>query len=236
MPLQRSTASELMDDPARTPPELRATLRDLGRINRFLGGHAIVRAYLDRILPVWRARRASGRDSLTLLDVATGGADVPIAAVAWGERRGIPVRVVAVDHHPTIVRLARANVASHPSITVIQGDARTLPFADGSFDVCLCSLALHHLTPDEGLALLGHLDRLARIGFMAADLLRCASGYGGTWLVTRFFSPLIRHDGPLSVRRALSWGEYLRLAEATRIPGIRVMRQPFFRVALARIG
>jgi SAM-dependent methyltransferase len=234
--IRDTIGSELMDDLTRSEGELRETLLDLGRINRYFGGHAIVRAYLDRVLPLWQTRFPA-HPTLTILDVATGGADIPVIVADWAARRGVPVRIVAVDHHPTIAHLAREVTIHSPVITVLRADARALPFREGSFDVCLCSLALHHLPPNEGLGLLHDLHRLARVGFLVVDLLRCRSGYAGVWLATRFFhSPLIRHDAPLSVARSRSWQEYQRLAAATGIPGIRVTRHPFFRVALARTG
>lgn len=234
--LTRLDAHELMDDPARPDRELRDALRDLGRINRFLGSRAFVLAFLDRALPVWRTRQEVPRRPLRLLDVATGGADIPLAVAAWAKRRNVPVRITAVDRHPATARLAREMTGACPAITVLRADARALPFADGAFDVCLCTLALHHLVPAEAPELLRQLDRLGRIGFLAADLVRGWSGYAGVWLLTRLSrSPVLRHDGPLSVRRALSWEEYCRLASASGIPGIRVSRLPLFRVALERI-
>ena len=47
----RTAAPELMDDPACAERELRAALRDLGRINGRFGAHAFVSRYLDRALP-----------------------------------------------------------------------------------------------------------------------------------------------------------------------------------------
>ena len=237
MNILQSNAAELMDDPARATEELRGSFRDLERMNRLLGAHAIVRAYLNRVLPVWRSRPAPARSVLTVLDVATGGGDVPTAVAAWAARAGIAVRIAAVERHPTTARLASAATASCRAVTVLRADARTLPFREASVDLCLCTLALHHLPPEERLALIGSLNRLARIGFLVVDLLRCAAGYGGAWLLTRLSSNrLIRHDGPLSVRRASSWDEYRRLAEAAGIPGLRLVRHPFFRVSLSRIG
>lgn len=236
MEIPPATTRELMDDPRSSVPDLRENLRDLERMNRWLGGHAIVRRYLDRILPVWR-RAQTSTQALRVLDVGTGGADVPAAIVEWGRRRGVPVRIVGVDRHPTIVRIAGAAAAGHPSVAVIQADARTLPFRDGSFDVCLCSLTLHHLMRDQGTALLRRLHALGRLGFLVVDLLRCPSGYGGVWLVTRLSrNPLTRHDGPLSVRRAMSWTEYREFAAQTQIPGLQLKHLPLFRVALLRIG
>ncbi len=232
----RATARERMDDPARSARELRDALRDLGRINRFLGGRGFVLSFLDRILPAWRMREEGSRRPLRLLDVATGGADIPLAVAAWAQRRHVPVRIIAVDRHPTTARLAREATAACPAIRVLRADARALPFADGAFDICLCTLALHHLAPDEALDLLRQLHRLGRMGFLAADLVRGWQGYVGVWLLTRLSrSPLLRHDGPLSVRRALSWEEYRRLAAAADIPDLRVVRLPLFRIALARM-
>jgi hypothetical protein len=231
--LERVTARELIDDPACSDHELRSALRDLSWINRIFGSHAFVQSYLDRIVPVWRMRRTPS-SPLVLLDVATGGADVPQAVVRWGARRRVPVRVIAVDRHPGAARFARESTCGSPAISVVQADARTLPFLDGRVDVCLCNLALHHLTPDEDVALLRRLHRLARFGFLAVDLRRSWAGYAAVWLLTRLSpSPLIRSDGPLSVRRAFSWDEYGRLVAAAAIPGLRLIQLPLFRVALA---
>lgn len=235
--LQQIAAPEFMDDPSRSDRELRDALRDLGWINRFLGGRAFVLSFLDRALPAWRAQREAAHRPLRLLDVATGGADIPLAVAAWADRRRVPVHIIAVDRHPTTARLAREMTAACPAISVLQADARALPFADGAFDVCLCTLALHHLASDEALALLRSLHRLGRIGFLAADLVRGWRGYAGVWLLTRLSrSPVLRHDGPLSVRRALSLDEYRRLAAASGVPGLRVSRLPLFRIALSRIA
>jgi SAM-dependent methyltransferase len=233
--LAPATCRELMDDPWCDVHALRRNLIDLERVNRFLGGHTIIRRYLDRVLAVWRRRRpATG--VFTVLDVGTGGADVPAAVAAWGRQRDVPVRIVGVDRHPEIARLARARSAG-PSVAVLQADAGALPFRDASFDACLCNLTLHHLTREEGAMLLQTLHRLGRVGFLVVDLLRCHSGYGGAWLVTRLSrNPLTRHDGPLSVRRAMSWPEYRRFAADVRIPDLRLRRLPLFRVALSRIG
>jgi SAM-dependent methyltransferase len=235
--LTRVATRELMDDLGRSDRELRDQLRDLGWINRWFGAHAFVRRFLDRMLPAWMDRRAHDGSPLALLDVATGGADIPIAVADWAARRGVAARVTAVDRHPVITRLAREMTSRYPSITVLEADALALPFPDNSFDVCLCSLALHHLDPADGEAMLRELDRLARLGFLVMDLVRGWSGYVGVWLLTRCSrSPLTRHDGPISVRRARSWDEYRDLAAASGIPGLRLFKLALFRMGLARDG
>jgi len=227
---------EWMDDPACPPELLRPNLDALGRINRLTGAVRLVLAYLDRVLPLWRRAHAEGAP-LTLLDVATGGADIPRAVVAWAARRRVGVRIVAADRHPLTVRFAAEATASFPEITVIRADARALPFHDGAFDVCLCSIALHHLEPAERPALLRRLDRLGRLGFLAVDLVRSPAAYAGVWLMTRCFrNPLIRADGPRSVKRAYTWPEYRAVAAGAGIAALTLRRVPGFRAALERLG
>lgn len=227
---------EWMDDPACPEELLRPNLDALGRINRLTGATHLVCAYLDRLLPVWRRSRTLGAP-LALLDVATGGADIPRAVVRWGARRRVPVRIAAVDRHPLTARLAAESSVPFPAITVIQADARALPFREDAFDACLCSISLHHLEPDERPALLRRLDRLGRLGFFVVDLVRSPTAHAGIWLLTRCFrNPLIRTDGPRSVGRAYTWAQYRELAATAGIPSLVVRRVPGFRAALERLG
>jgi SAM-dependent methyltransferase len=236
MEIPAATTQEMMDDLGCPVGALRGNLRDIALMNRLLGAHTIVRRYLDQVVPVWRRRAGTAPDALSVLDVGTGGADVPAAIVEWARRREVPVRIVGIDRHPAIVRIAASSVPPE-HVRVVQADAAALPFQDASFDVCLCNLALHHLTWDQRVALLKRLHAVARLGFLVVDLLRSAGGYAGVWLLTRFFrNPLTRHDGPLSVRRAMTWSEYLRCAHDADVTGLRLARLPLFRVALSRTG
>jgi SAM-dependent methyltransferase len=227
---------EWMDDPACPAELLRPNLQALGRINRLTGAVRVVLTYLDRLLPLWRQSHAAGTP-LTLLDVATGGADIPRAIVAWAARRGIGARIVAVDRHPATVQLAAEASFRYSEISVMRADARALPFRDGSFDACLCSISLHHLEPAERPALLRRLDRLGRLGFLVVDLVRSPAARAGIWLLTRCFrNPMIRADGPHSVDRAYTWREYRAAAGAADIRGLTLRRLPGFRAALERLG
>lgn len=226
---------ELMDDPACPRAELEHAFRDLALMNRLLGAWRFVVAYLDRVLPTWLAGRRSSAP-LLVLDVATGAGDVPALVVRWASQRSVPVRVLALDRHPVGVQLARALTGRTGAVQVVRADARALPLAPASVDVALCNLALHHLTPQEAQELLRDLSAVSRLGFLVTDLLRSPTGYAAVWAVTRLSrSPLIRHDGPLSVRRSLRWDQYCELAAASGVPSLRVRRLPLFRVALERV-
>jgi 2-polyprenyl-3-methyl-5-hydroxy-6-metoxy-1,4-benzoquinol methylase len=53
-------------------------------LNNWFGG---TQAVVEEVRRVIQERRLSGQD--TLLDVGTGGGDIPRALVRWGERRGL---------------------------------------------------------------------------------------------------------------------------------------------------
>ena len=67
-------AVELLDGPLDDPVALADNLRDLRRVNRWLGGVAL---RVGRV-----AALAAHRSDLAVLDVGTGGADIPLALLA----------------------------------------------------------------------------------------------------------------------------------------------------------
>jgi len=194
-----------MDDEATgTIADLRDNLRDLARINAWFGGtHSILRA-IDA-LPVMPR---------TILDVGCGGADVTRAVLQHLSARGSRARCVALDRSPRVLSYAAAAVRGCDEISTVQGDATALPFEAGAFDLVMCSLALHHLTPLDAVQA---LSEMARVGthVIVSDLRRSHTA----WLAARAILPLITrnrftlHDGPISVRRAYTPDEVRSMAE-----------------------
>jgi SAM-dependent methyltransferase len=192
----RSVEPELMDDRAVGVAEMRGALADLDRLASFLGGWS---ASLGPL----RARLA-GRKRVRILDVGAGSGAMARAFAAEARRRGVRPRIVAADLHPAVCRVARETAAGESALRVVRADARRLPFADGSFDFSVGSLFLHHFRGEELRSILGEMRRVAGEGVVVADLERSRPAYWGVWLASRLLtrSPVTRHDGPLSVRRA----------------------------------
>jgi SAM-dependent methyltransferase len=199
--MQRSDASERLDGPLLDAAVLRGNLRDLERVNRWLGGTTLSRRAIERL--------AGDRPAVELLDVGTGAADIPVALL----RGAGPVeRVIGLDSRPEILEGAvtrRPDLATTPGLTLRIGDGRSLPFADDAFDIVHASLVIHHLPPDDVVALLAEMRRVARLGVVVNDLLRGRLGHTGAWLLTRLATgnAYTRHDAPLSVRRAYTLPE-----------------------------
>jgi SAM-dependent methyltransferase len=225
---------ELLDGPLDDEAGLRGNLRDLGRLNRWLGGTAASQRALDRLL--------AGRTvPHTLLDVGTGAADIPIALQERGTRRGRPLRVTGVDSRQEVLDAARAidpRLVRTPDLELVVSDGGRLPWPDRSFDVVHCSLFIHHLEPSEALAFLREAARVARLGVVVNDLVRARHH----WIGARMLLPLMtrnrftRHDGPLSVRRAYTRMELRALlAGAALRPIAEVGGFAGHRVAIAAV-
>ena len=91
-------------------------------------------AWLDEALGAHRPDR--------LLDVATGTADLAVAALKLGPRE-----VVGVDLSDGMLEVGRAKLRAKGldrRITLIQGDATHLPFEDGTFDGALVAFGVRN--------------------------------------------------------------------------------------------
>ncbi len=167
----KRSAREFLDTPGQDPVALARLLNDIRRTNRWFGGYPLVLTYLRRVVRVLSHR------PITLLDVATAGADVPRAIAAWARRQQIPLRIVALDLSEEILAQARRRTDAYPEITLLHGNALALPFPDRAVDVVICGLALHHFPYDEAVRVLREIARVARHGFIVNDILRSWGAY-----------------------------------------------------------
>jgi ubiquinone/menaquinone biosynthesis C-methylase UbiE len=213
-----SGAVELLDGPLDDRRALVGNLRDLARFNRRLGGIRLTASAVDALAP--------GSAPLAVLDVGTGGADIPLALIERGRAQGRLVRVTGIDSRPEV--LAAAAVAD-PRITgtgelaLHVGDGLALPYPDDAFDIVHTSLLVHHLDPVPARTLLAEMARVARVGIVLNDLVRSRRSLLGAWLLTRALrNRFTRHDAPLSVRRAYTVSELTALLASA---GLRVERR-----------
>ncbi len=224
----RIDVPELMDTVALPPPEMEAALGFLALTNRAFGGSAVVLRHLK----AWSTGWARDRE-ITLLDAGCGEADIPLAVARWARAAGFRMRITAVDAVAEAAAVARARTAAWPEISVRQEDVFTI-LAGERFDLVTASLFLHHLPPDRTPAALRALAGAANRGLIVSDLLRSRAGYVAVWAASRVFgNRVVRHDGPLSVRRAFTVPELAALAAESGCPWLTARAEPWFRVSLA---
>lgn len=84
-----------------------------------------------------------------LLDVATGTADVALAAA----QRFRDIEVVGLDPSAAMLRVGRDKIEKaglSPRVGLIEGDALKLPFPDESFDVVCVAFGMRNIPEKEG--------------------------------------------------------------------------------------
>ena len=227
---------ELLDHAVEASPhELKHTLRDIRRANIFGLGTWVVKHHLERLIGDWPDERP-----LRLLDLGTGSADIPEELCRWARARGLDLRVVATDISVEVLSVARARIERAGfggCVTFLACDASRPPFAPGSFDVVICSLAFHHLSVKQACAAMPEIARIAGRGFIINDIYRSRGAWLMAWVLAHFTTTnrLTRHDGPASVERAFTPAELRRMARRAGLC-VRVYRHPFWRVAVVGSG
>ena len=204
----RVDTPELLDEHDAPPSDVDRSLRDLRRINRYLGG---------RIIFLRMVRRFGSVDSI--LDVGAGSGDNLEAL------RGVTLRV-ALDFKIEHVRSAKA-------LRVV-GDAMRLPFRPASFDVVASAHFLHHFSPEENATFLREALRVARKGVAVNDTRRHYVPLLFVQLISalRLVGRITRFDAPASVRRGYTVPEARSVAARVAATRARVERVFPWRLAI----
>jgi SAM-dependent methyltransferase len=229
---RRSTATEWLDGAGADARALETFLRDLARFNAAMLGHRAVLAWLRRA-----TRRAPGDRPFTLLDVGCGYGDLLRAIRRWARKRGVPIRLVGLDHSRETIRIARAASDNADGIEYRAGDVFEYRPPE-PVDFVVSSLLAHHLSDERIAALLRFMEAAARRGWLIYDLQRHPVPHYFIGLVGRLtrLSPLMIEDGRISVARALTAAEWReRLAAADISPASVRLRWFLFRFVIGRL-
>lgn len=218
--MRRIVTPEILDSDDCPPAEVKASLRDMGLVNRRFGGVATTRKMIERVA------LATGKNHFSLLEVAAGLAEVPEIVAQQLARKGITLDVTLLDRK-------RSHLASGKRAVV--ADALALPFRDGTFDLIHCSLFAHHLEPDELSQFVREALRVSRSALLINDLVRhplhLALVYAGFPLMRSYVSRL---DGVASVRRAYVPEEMREILASALSPAanIEVAQHYLFRMGV----
>jgi ubiquinone/menaquinone biosynthesis C-methylase UbiE len=223
--MKRKTIPELLDTDSGTTLEISSSFRDLRHINRWFGGNATTVSLLTDL-----AQR-TGRQSLSLLEVAAGSGDVPKQARKKLQASGINLDLTLSDRVAT--HLQDLNGSRQASQRAVIADALSLPFAGSSFDVVHCCLFAHHLAPDPLLRFVNEALRVCRTAVLINDLIRSplhlALVYAGLPL---FRSRITWHDAPASVRQALTVKEMDEILSESVASKVEIRRHYLFRMGV----
>jgi SAM-dependent methyltransferase len=223
----RQRGFEYLDDPELAPAIAERSLHDVALANKLFGG---TRAVLAEVQPVCVEARREGLTHLSLLDVGTGLADIPVSIGRLARKFGIAITPVGLEASRALARVAHKRIE-----TAIAGDGRALPFADSSVDIVTCSQVLHHFTDADAQRLLGECSRVARRVVIVGELRRSWMAMALLWLVSfpLRFHPISRHDGMASIRRGFTARELEQVVRTAGVPHPRTHRRLGWRVTAA---
>jgi len=209
---QRSRQAEYTDAPDLSAEVVASNYRELARVNRVLMFTDPFQRHLVRWLGPERCRE------LSILDLGAGDGRLGLNLSAWAGRQGWRWTVTNLDMNPLALRLA-------PRGRSVAGAVQALPFADGSFDVVIALQMTHHLDREE--TVVAHFReawRVTRDALYISDVHRNAMTYAMLWVVLKVMrvTPLMSHDGLVSVKRGWRIGEWEALARAAGLDRSRV--------------
>lgn len=196
---------EMMDRPQPVSAELESDLDRIRQMNRWLGSYWLIMGFLRRwIKPGSRLR---------IVDLATGSGDIPRLIVDYARSIRAIVEVDALDRQFATLEIAKRLSADYQEITFLEADILQWQPVD-RYDIVLNSLALHHFSEANAIALLRRCRELSRRFVLVADLRRGFLLQAGVYLLTEviFREPMTRFDARLSAARAFSFSELGDLA------------------------
>jgi SAM-dependent methyltransferase len=209
-----------------TPEETLQSLDDLCTANRYFGGTRSILESFEQVTP------REPTLPLRILDVGCGRADGLRAVVLWARRRGIGARGVGIDLDAAVVRHAAAASRELSEITIIQGDARRLPFPPRSFDFVFSSMLLHYFASSEAPALLAAWGSLATRTLIISDVERHWVPCVALSMLRRISSnSLVGEGSSRTVLRGFTRDELVMLAAHAGFASVCVRRFWPFRLA-----
>ncbi|MCB9231894.1 MAG: methyltransferase domain-containing protein [Bacteroidia bacterium] len=219
-----------MDDLSLEGAALARNLEELEVINRLLGGNQVV---LDALHQLLKGRRPED-GPLQIVDLGTGGGDLPRTIVKWARKRGLAVQITGIDANPFMIGFSQQKAKDFPEITFELADLWSPEFQARQFDLAICSLFCHHFSADELIPLFRQMHRQTRMGFIINDLHRHPLAYYSIQFLTWLFrgSYLVRHDAPLSVLRAFSRRELQDLLSSSGLTRYQLKWKWAFRFQL----
>jgi 2-polyprenyl-3-methyl-5-hydroxy-6-metoxy-1,4-benzoquinol methylase len=212
----RAELTEWMDEPC-SRDELKACLRDIARVNRWLLAYRPVLGWLDSL----ELHKVEG--PIRILDVGCGYGDVLRRIERWAAARGVAVELTGIDLNEDAVAIAAE--ASGPGSGTRWRHADVFTYAqEAPAHIVMSSLFTHHLAETDIVRFLMWMERQALTGWFIHDLSRNATPYRMFRLLAKGMRlhPFVQHDGPVSIRRSFVPEDWRRMCLAAGLEACEV--------------
>ena len=209
--------NEIMDDFGLNGPELKNTLRDLEKINSWLGGNKITKDGVEKLLN----SRIKGK-TIKIADIGCGNGAMMRKLAVWGRNKGYSFEFVGIDANSHAIQIAEELSKDYPEISFLSLNVFSDDFGKMEFDIILCTLTLHHFSDSEIEQLMRNFSEMAKVGVVINDLQRSKAAYYLFKAFCRAFSirEINRKDGLTSILRSFKKEDLVRYGR-----GLNVKRQ-----------
>ena len=207
---KRSSDVEIMDDFALQGPELDKTLKDLDKVNTWLGGNKITLEGIEKLI---QSTCFSG--PLRIIDVGCGNGSLLKEVADFGRKRGIEMKLTGIDANVHAIEIARKNTRSYENISFEAVDVFSEDFETRETDILLCTLTLHHFEDEKIILLLKRFINMSTLGIVINDLQRSKAAYYLFELFCAAFinNEIARKDGLVSIQKSFRKEDLLRYAD-----------------------
>ncbi|GHC50399.1 methyltransferase domain-containing protein [Ulvibacter litoralis] len=210
---KRSTQPELMDDFMLQGTEMKRLLTDLQIVNKWLGGNQITLEGIETLLS-----NIPKTQTITILDVGCGDGEMLRQCARFAASEGYQFQLIGVDANAFILEEAKQRSKDFQNISYQQLDVFSEALSEVTFDICLCTLFLHHFSNSEIEVLVNRLQSKATLGTVVNDLQRNRLAF---WLFSVFShiflkTKIARYDGLVSVASGFRKKELVQRSEAIK--------------------
>ncbi|NBR07470.1 MAG: methyltransferase domain-containing protein [Planctomycetes bacterium] len=216
---KRNRLPEWMDQPDIDPALHLHALQGLARLNYFSNSVNLLWKPLRKLA---QANPHSG--DFSVLDVATGSGDIPLALNQKARKAGINMNFSVTDKSSFALNLVKEKALQKNSqVQCFETDALHGPDFP-VHDVVICSLFMHHLDDDEAISLMKRMAKAAKIAILINDLERSWLNWNMVWIASHLLttSPVVHMDGPRSVAGAFNQAEVAKLAKQAGLLGATI--------------
>jgi hypothetical protein len=212
---KRSTEGEIMDSAMVSFAEFDECLRHIETTNKLTLGYRPVMAWLDKL----RIAPSSPDRATHIIDIGSGRGEMLRQIRKWALTNKINVRLTGIDID---ARATAAACKATPEGMDIHYETADLFKMDKTriADYIVTTHFTHHLDDATLVLFIKWMENHARCGWFINDLHRHRAPY----LFIKFVFSLIpvnrmaRNDGPVSVARAFTAGDWRRIMRAAKIP------------------
>ena len=197
-----------MDEPA-SRDELRACLRDLARVNRWVLAYRPLLNWLKTAMPP----RSS--HPVHILDVGCGYGDSLRKIEHWASGRRASVELTGLDLSQETIALAAEATPPSSNIRWIACDVFAYK-PDKPIHFIISSIFTHHLPDADVIHFVRWMELHAVLGWFVNDLSRNPVPYHLFRAFSKLmnFHPYVQHDGPVSIARSFVPGDWRRICTA----------------------